>query len=318
MAQNALHIAKVQKNDEFYTQLSDIEKELAHYKHHFNGKVVYCNCDDARESNFFKYFVLNFEHLGLKKLICTGYKMEGHGVAKIYEGDKNGNGIVDEDELQVIELEGNGDFRSAECVEFLKEADIVVTNPPFSLFREYIAQLVEFGKKFLVIGNLNAVTYKEIFPLIKENKIWLGATYFNGGAAYFVGDASLYDPKKISNPKNAYIKDGKLYWRVNGVRWFTNLEHNKRHAPIILWKTYNEKDYPKYDNYDVINVNKVSEIPVDYEGVIGVPISFLDKYCPEQFEILGIANSARWISYECYTLIDNVKIYNRILIRKVK
>lgn len=280
--------AKKVKNDEFYTQLSDIENELKHYKDHFSGKVVYCNCDDARESNFFRFFQKKFKAYGLKKLITTSYNENGHGSVLVYEGDLNDNGVLDENEIKVTELKGNGDFRSEECVEFLKEADIVVTNPPFSLFRDYIAQLVEYDKKFLVIGNLNAITYKEIFPLLKENKMWMGYTYFQGGAAYFIGDASQYDETKISNPKNAYVKDGKLYWRVNGVRWFTNLEHSKRHEKICLWKHYTPEDYPKYDNYDAIEVSKVVEIPVDYDGIMGVPISFFDKYNPSQFEIVDI------------------------------
>jgi hypothetical protein len=271
MAKNEnLHKAKTAKNDEFYTQLSDIEKEIVHYKDHFKGKTIYCNCDDARESNFFKYFSLNFEKLGLKKLITTGYKADGQGVALIYEGDKNGNRNPDTEEITIRPLQGNGDFRSAECVEFLKESDIVVTNPPFSLFREYIAQLMEYGKKFLVIGNLNAVTYKELFPLMKNNELWLGATYFNGGAAYFYGDASVFDPSKISNSKHAYVKDGKLYWRVNGVRWFTNLDHAKRNKPLDLYKHYSN-EYKHYDNYCAIEVSKVKDIPMDEYIDIEIP-----------------------------------------------
>ena len=317
MKNENLHKAKAAKNDEFYTRLQDIENELRHYRNHFKGKVVYCNCDDARESNFFKYFSLSFEFLGLKKLIATGYKENGKGVALVYEGDKNGNRNVDDEEISVTELNGDGDFRSEECIEFLKEADIVVTNPPFSLFREYVAQLMQYGKKFLIIGNLNAVTYKEIFPLIKENKVWMGATCFNGGATHFIAPIELYDAEKMSNPKNAYFENGKFMWRVNGVRWFTNLEHKKRNEELILYKHYNPTEYPKYDNYNAIEVGKVAEIPMDYEGVMGVPISFLDKYCPNQFEIIGIANSARYIGdFPCLTIIDGKRIYNRILIRK--
>ena len=317
MANVNLSNAKKAKNDEFYTQLSDIENELKHYKSHFIGKVVYCNCDDARESNFFRFFQKKFNDYGLKKLITTSYNENGHGSVLVYEGDTNGNGKLDEHEVKVSELKGNGDFRSEECIELLKEADIVVTNPPFSLFREYISTLVQYDKKFLVIGNLNAVTYKEIFPLLKENKLWLGYTYFQGGAAYFIGDPSLYDETKISNPKNAYIKDGKLFWRVNGVRWFTNLEHSKRNEEIILYKKYNEEEYPKYDNYDAIEVSKVCEIPKDYNGVMGVPISFFDKYNPSQFEIVGqMANTNITETNFGYPFVNGKRKYARILIRK--
>lgn len=289
-----LHKAKAAKNDEFYTRLQDIENELRHYRNHFKGKVVYCNCDDARESNFFKYFSLNFEFLGLKKLITTGYKENGKGVALIYEGDKNGNRNVDDEEINVTELNGNGDFRSEECIEFLKEADIVVTNPPFSLFREYVAQLMQYGKKFLIIGNKNAITYKEIFPYIKNNELWLGIT----------------SVKDFIQP-NGEIK------KFGNICWFTNLEHKRRNEELILYKHYSPTEYPKYENYDAIEVGKVAEIPMDYEGICGVPITFLDKYCPTQFEILGIANNVRWIGdFPCLTIIKGEKVYNRILIRK--
>ena len=263
MANNSnLHAAKAAKNDEFYTQITDIEKELSNYKDFFKGKVVYCNCDDARESNFFKYFSKNFEFLGLKKLITTGYKAEGKGVVLVYEGDKNGNHKVEDNEIVVRELEGSGDFRSEECVEFLKEADVVVTNPPFSLFREYIKQLMDYGKKFLVIGSMNAITYKEIFPYIKDNELWLGNQ----------------NVKEFRSP-NGEIK------KFGNILWYTNIQHKKRNTPIDLYKRYSN-EYPKYDNYDAIEVSKVSDIPMDYDGVMGVPITFLDKYCPEQFEIV--------------------------------
>ena len=293
-----LHTAKKMKNDEFYTQLTDIEQELKHYKEHFRNKVVYCNCDDPIESNFFKYFSLNFEHLGLKKLISTGYKENGKGVVYVYEGDKNGNRMPDLEEIEVKELQGNGDFRSQGCIEFLKESDIVVTNPPFSLFRDYVATLVEYGKQFLIIGNKNAITYKEIFPLIKDNKLWLG----------------------ISSPNEYKLPNGEITKQVNGLcKWFTNLEHKKRNYPLDLYMKYSNEYYKKYDNYDAIEVSKTCEIPMDYEGVMGVPITFLDKYNPEQFEIIGIANSARWIGdFPCYTIINGKKIYNRILIRHKK
>ena len=263
MKNENLHKAKVAKNDEFYTRLQDIENELRHYRNHFKGKVVYCNCDDARESNFFKYFSLSFEFLGLKKLITTGYKENGKGVALVYEGDKNSNRNVDDEEISVTELNGNGDFRSEECIECLKGGDIVVTNPPFSLFREYVAQLMQYGKKFLILGNMNAITYKEIFPYIKNNELWLGIA-----------------PIKDFIQPNGEIK------KFGNICWFTNLEHNKRNEELILYKHYNPTEYPKYENYDAIEVSKVAEIPMDYEGVMGVPISFLDKYCPNQFRIV--------------------------------
>ena len=210
----------------------------------------------------------------------------------IYEGDKNNNNVPDPDEIGIQFFEGDGDFRSDEAIELLKQADIVVTNPPFSLFREYVSQLVDYKKQFLIIGNLNAMKYGEIYPYFQSNKIWFGATMFNGGAAFFMGSPDLYDPKKMSNPKNAYIKNNKLYWRVNGVRWFTNLDHNKRHEELVLYKTYSSNDYLNYDNYDAIEVSKVVEIPKDYKGIMGVPISFMDKYNPDQFDIVGLSMKA--------------------------
>ena len=277
-----LHNAKRAKNDEFYTQLSDIEKEMKHYKDFFKGKVVYCNCDDARESNFFKYFSLNFEFLGLKKLITTGYKENGKGVVLIYEGDKNGNRVVEDSEIIVRELEGNGDFRSEECIEFLKECDVVVTNPPFSLFREYVGQLMEYGKKFIILGNNNAITYKEIFHYIKNNELWLGV---HSNKTMDFGMPNTYE-------KWDRIENGVKIGKVPAISWFTNISHNHRNTPIDLFRKYNETDYPKYDNYDAIEVSRVENIPMDYEGAMGVPITFLGKFCPTQFEIigLGIAN----------------------------
>ena len=271
-----LHKAKAAKNDEFYTRLEDIEKELEHYRNHFKGKVVYCNCDDARESNFFKYFSTNFQKLGLKKLITSGLKIDGTDGT---EDGADGTGVIAIQKGDDIDIyDGNGDFRSEECIEFLKEADIVVTNPPFSLFREYVAQLMQYGKKFLIIGNGNAVTYKEIFPLIKENKVWMGATCFNGGATHFIAPNKLYDAEKMSNPKNAYFENGKFMWRVNGVRWFTNLEHKKRNEELILYKSYNPAEYPKYDNYLGFNVNKVADIPVDDFIDIEIPDEEYEKW----------------------------------------
>lgn len=296
-----LHKAKKAKADEFYTQLSDIENECKHYWEHFKGKTILCNCDDPRVSNFFRYFSLNFEKLGLKKLICTCYKNQDidlfserkslKAVYIEYEGDKNGNRQVDDEELEVKELRGDGDFRSLECVNLLKQADIVVTNPPFSLFREYVAQLMAYNKKFLIIGNQNAITYKEIFKLIKENKIWLGN---NSGAWKFEVpfEKSLEENSKVTIDSN-----GKCWQSFGNICWFTNLSHNKRNEKLILYKNYIPEDYPKYDNYDAIEVGKVVNIPQDYDGVMGVPITFLDKYNPEQFEIVGIACGNSWKNY---------------------
>lgn len=306
MANANLTNAKKAKNDEFYTQLTDIEKEMRHYKGFFKGKVVYCNCDDARESNFFKYFSLNFEHLGLKKLISTGYKADGKGVVLIYEGDKNGNRKVDNEEIIVNELEGNGDFRSAECIEFLKEADVVVTNPPFSLFREYVAQLMEYGKKFLIIGNQNAITYKEIFPYIKNNKLWLG-----------VHSNKTMEFSMPMNYDGDVIIGNRKIGKVPAISWFTNIDHKKHNEPLDLYRKYDATAYPKYDNYDAIEVSKVVDIPMDYEGVMGVPITFLDKYCPSQFEIVGLD---RYVEdnpkYGHRFTINNKETYARILIKR--
>ena len=287
-----LHKASKAKKDEFYTQLSDIEKELKHYKDHFKGKVVLCNCDDPRVSNFFHYFSYNFEKLGLKKLITTCYKNQDmdlfsqHNTEKAiyleYEGDKNDNRTPDPEEIGINHLRGDGDFRSEECIELLKQADIVVTNPPFSLFREYVAQLIEYEKKFIIIGHQNAITYKEIFKLIKDNKLWLGYG-FKGGAAHFI-NMHYEDYATAGDHKEGMI-------RVSGVNWFSNLDITKRHEDLILYKTYNETEYSTYDNYDAINVNKTKEIPLDYDGVMGVPITFMDKYNPEQFEIVGITKT---------------------------
>ena len=316
MANANLTNAKKAKNDEFYTQLTDIEKEMRHYKEFFKGKVVYCNCDDARESNFFKYFSLNFEHLGLKKLIATGYKENGKGVVLVYEGDKNGNRIVDDSEIIVNELQGNGDFRSAECVEFLKECDVVVTNPPFSLFREYVAQLMEYGKKFLIIGNMNALSNKHIFPYIKNNQIWWGVSLNGTKCSFAVPDS--YDGS------NVFVENGVRYGRVNNAIWFTNIDNKRRNEILDLYRKYDADAYPKYDNYDAIEVSKVSEIPMDYKGIMGVPITFLGKYNPSQFEILGITNNSienayalktNTIGYSTWASINGKNVYSRLLIR---
>ena len=311
-----LNKAAKAKKDEFYTQLVDIEKELKHYKDQFRGKVVFCNCDDPRESNFVKYFSMNFEHLGLKKLIATHFKEANLFTQEPpykleYTGDKDGNRMPDPDEF-ITEMIGTGDFCSKECVELLKEADIVVTNPPFSLFRDYVAQLMEYNKKFLILGDQNAITYKETFGYIKDNRLWLG--YDNGGTKWFQVPMG-YDIPTESRKK---IENGIKYFSMGRILWFTNLNTTKRHEDIVLYKKYTPEEFSKYDNYDVINVDRVADIPMDYDGVMGVPITFVDKYNPEQFEILGIANSARWIGYECFTLIQGRKIYNRILIKNKK
>ena len=325
-----LSAAKRAKKDEFYTDLDDIAEEVKHYRDHFRGKVVLCNCDDPRISNFFHYFSHSFEQLGLKKLITTCYRSQERDLFSQsasekaiwleYDGDRNGNRVPDPEEIGIHEFEGDGDFRSAECVELLKKADIVVTNPPFSLFREYIAQLVAYDKKFLIIGNVNALTYKEVFPLVQSNKIWLGASIHSGDRKFGVPD---------DYPLNAAScgvdERGRRFIRVKGVRWFTNLDYRQRHDDLILYANYTPERYPKYDNYDAINVDKTCEIPMDYDGAMGVPITFLDKYNPEQFEIIGlIAGNIRGLAgLPSSTGKDgpymNGKLrYGRILIRRRK
>lgn len=310
MAQKNLHVARQQKLDEFYTQIGDIERECSRYREQFKGKVIFLNCDDPVESNFWRHFALNFTRYGLKKLVATHFEREKPSYKLELTGDMNEDGTVNDDDIVKTPLKQNGDFRSPECIEILKEADIVVTNPPFSLFREYVALLMEYDKKFLILGNQNALTYKETFSLIKDNKIWLG--YDNGGTKWFQVPMD-YDIKTESRKK---IENGIKYFSMGSILWFTNLETTKRHEELVLYQKYTPEKYPQYDDYDIINVDKVSEIPVDYEGVMGVPITFVDKYNPDQFEILGIANSARWIGYKCYTLINGKKIYNRILIKR--
>jgi hypothetical protein len=304
-----LHKANKAKKDEFYTQLSDIEKELGHYEKHFQGKVVFCNCDDPRVSNFFHYFSYNFEKLGLKKLIATCYKNQDvnlfsqnsseKAIYLEYAGDKNKDKVPNPEEIGIRYLKGDGDFRSPECIELLKQADIVVTNPPFSLFREYVAQLMEYKKKFIIIGSLNAITYKDFFKFIKENKVWLGQSIHSGDREFGVPDDYPLEAAGCRVDEN-----GKKYIRVKGVRWFTNLDYKERHEDLILIKTYkgHEEDYPKYDNYDAINVDVTKDIPADYSGAMGVPITFLDKYNPEQFEVigLGISNSGLEIGVKPY------------------
>ena len=341
MANKNLNAAKSAKKDEFYTQLTDIEKELRHYKEHFQGKTVLCNCDDPRMSNFFRYFQLNFDHLGLKRLITTCYKSQEvdlfsqqaseKAVYLIYDGDKSGTPALDPKQLQVLPLKSDGDFRSPECVELLKQADIVVTNPPFSLFREYVEQLMQYEKKFLIIGNVNALTYKEIFPLIKENRIWLGFGFQSGNAYFSIPkENNTSYAEGVYNPITGLVK-------FRNCTWFTNLDHSKRHEPLICYKKYTPEEYPHYDNYDAIEVSKTADIPEDYDGVMGVPITFMDKYCPEQFEIIGMAKrgagdpklKSKVYTKEDYpnysdlnatpTLWKNAKLYNtypRILIRR--
>lgn len=312
MAKADLAAARNAKQDEFYTQLDDIAKELKYYKQHFKDKVVLCNCDDPYESNFFKYFALNFNQLGLKKLIATCYDgspIAGDELPLLFEiedtepkkiaykveisevADYNNDGAVNMADVQwLIQnnknvlslLKGNGDFRSAECVELLKEADIVVTNPPFSLFREYVSQLIDFQKKFLIIGNMNAVAYKEIFPLIRKNLLWLGVTRHGTGSMWF------RIPQNFPEKSGQRVENGIRYQTIGSTAWFTNLDHSLRHEEIILYKQYSQEEYPTYDNYDAINVDRVTEIPIDYEGVMGVPITFLGSYNPDQFEILDI------------------------------
>lgn len=325
-----LHAANKAKKDEFYTQLVDIENELKHYREHFRGKTVLCNCDDPRVSNFFHYFSYNFEQLGLKKLITTCYKNQErdlfsqHNSERAiwleYNGDRNGNRVPDPAEIGINYLQGDGDFRSNECIELLKQADIVVTNPPFSLFREYVAQLIEYDKKFVIIGNQNAITNKDFFPLIRDNKVWLGYG-FKGGAGHFY--SNYKDVATAGDHREGMI-------RVSGVNWFTNMEIDKRHEDLILYKQYSPEEYPKYDNYDAINVNKTSDIPVDYYGAMGVPITFMDKYNPEQFEIVGIcAGNSRLnkfygdIAYSPHpedrggcAVLNGQRVYSRILIRR--
>ena len=349
MARKDLAQAKDAKKDEFYTQLTDIEKELRHYTEYFRDKVVFCNCDDPYESNFFKYFALMFNKLGLKKLIATCYngspvsgnellldfgdtvddpKKIAYKVEISEVTDTNGDGAINLSDIQYLMqndkniisvLKGNGDFRSEECVELLKEADVVVTNPPFSLFREYMMLLYKYNKNFIVLGNMNAITFKEIFPLIKENKLWLGYG-FKGGAGHFI---SKYEDVATAGDH----KEGMI--RVSGVTWFTNLEHKKRNQPLDLYMKYSNDYYPKYDNFDAIEVSKTCEIPMDYEGVMGVPITFLDKYNTNQFEIIDLCN--RYLVLDSFGVndivrkkrshccnINNKATYSRILIRHKK
>ena len=341
-----LRKADKEKNDEFYTQLSDIENELIHYKPYFKGKTILCNCDDPFESNFFKYFALNFNYFGLKRLICTCYdnspvsytqlSMLGVNENIIYPNDNrhaykieinevsdfNNDGAVDLADVKfllqnsknsLVHLKGNGDFRSEECIELLKLADIVVTNPPFSLFREYLAQLVEYDKKFIIIGNKNIITYRDVFSLIKQNRMWIGHKSMSG---------SLYF--EVFKPHNKFdiVKNGKRLTPINAC-WYTNLEISKRHERFVSYKNYNINEFQKYDNYNAINIDKTCDIPSDYNGYMGVPITFLDKYNPEQFELLGIMNTGEINAGIRYPntphgrpLVNGVEKYLRIIIRR--
>ena len=324
----ALTAAKRAKKDEFYTQRVDIENELRHYKAHFKDKVVLCNCDDPRQSEFFKYFVENFEKLGLKRLIATCYKSQDvdlfsqgdceRAICQVYEGDKNGNMVLDDDEVGVRVLKGDGDFRSEECIEILKEADIVVTNPPFSLFREYVEQLIKYGKKFVIIGNQNAITYKEIFPLLKNNEVWIG---------YKFGDMAFKVPADSEPRATRYWQDesGQKWRSMGNVCWYTNLDIQKRHEKLPLYKKYTPEEFPRYDNYNAINVDKTADIPYDYNGAMGVPITFIDKYNPEQFEILdandyrsheGVPCKPHGLIKDKDGAIDGKPKFARILIRR--
>lgn len=287
-----LQQARKAKSDEFYTRLADIEKELKHYRQHFKGKVVLCNCDDPRVSNFFHFFSYNFEKLGLKKLITTCYKSQNMDLfsrhddeAAIYleyEGDKNDNKVPDPEEIGIQHLQGDGDFRSPECIELLKQADIVVTNPPFSLFREYVGQLIEHQKKFLVVGTWNAITYRDIFKLIQSDSLWIGVNSNRNFSGFIVPE---HYP--LHGTEARLDEHGNRVVSSNNTCWFTNLENAKRHEDLPLFRTFDPEEHPEYDNYHAIEVNQVVNIPVDYEGVMGVPITFLNKYNPDQFEIVG-------------------------------
>lgn len=365
--------AKANKQDEFYTQLSDISNEVRHYRSQLRGKVVLCNCDDPYESNFFRYFALNFKNIGLKKLIATSYskspisgqqlplpdieglKPEGkepYAIEINEVPDHNGDGATDLSDVEYLlkhdansarPLKGDsewgaGDFRSAECLEYLKQADVVVTNPPFSLFREYVAQLAAYKKQFLIIGNQNAIDYRVVFDLIRQDKLWLGVD--NGGTKWF----RVPDDYEIETESRKKVENGVKYFSMGSIMWFTNMDNPKRHETIPLYKSYSPQEYPRYENYDAIEVSKVAEIPADYDGVMGVPITFLDKYNPSQFEFLGMCENKDlfglktrvYTTKECqdayraifgkkgtYDLnaagvVNGRKVYKRLLIRRKK
>lgn len=305
--------AKQNKKDEFYTQLADIENELRHYRAHFAGKTVLCNCDDPRISNFFHYFAYNFERLGLRRLITTCYKNRDRDLFSRndseqaiwleYQGERDGGRVPTPEEIGIHAFQGDGDFRSQECIALLQQADIVVTNPPFSLFREYVAQLMEYDKKFLIIGHQNAIHYKDVFTRIKENRIWLGYG-FKGGASHFI-NKHYTDYATAGDHREGMI-------RVSGVVWYTNLEIPKRHEDLILVKRYSPEEYPHYDNYDAINVDKTADIPFDYDGAMGVPVTFMNRFNPEQFELLGTStiDMPKGAPY-----ILGKRIYERLIIK---
>lgn len=314
--QNAsLSRAKANKEDEFYTQREDVERELKHYRSHFKGKVVYLNCDDPRVSAFFHFFSFNFEKFGLKKLIATCYRNQkrdlfsenesDRAIVLEYEGDKDGDRIPGDDEIHINFLDGDGDFRSAESIELLKQADIVITNPPFSLFREYIAQLIEYDKKFIILGNQNAITLKEIFPLLKEEKLWLGANS---------GDMSFKVPDHYTERATRFwVDEAGQKWRSFGnMCWFTNLDYRKRHEDLILFKTFNPDEYPAYDNFDAIEVGTVANIPKDYEGVMGVTPGFFAKHNPDQFEIVGITKTWFGLATKTYPQQEQLSANGKI------
>lgn len=314
---SSLNKAAKAKEDEFYTQIKDIEDELRHYRNHFKDKIVLCNCDDPRTSNFWRYFAINFDFLGLKKLIATHYDDKKPTYKLELSRDITGDGKINEDDVVETRFSQNGDFRSPECIEILKEADIVVTNPPFSLFKEYLAQLLEYKKRFVIIGSQNNITYKEVFPLLRDNKVWLG--YHSGDMSFMVPD--YYEPRATR-----YWQDetGQKWRSMGNITWFTNLDIPKRHEDILLYKNYSADEYQFYDNYDAINVNKIADIPCDYTGVMGVPITFMNKYNPKQFEIVGlIAGNIKGLAgIPSKTGKDGPYIngklkYGRVLIRKI-
>ena len=306
----SLNAAAKAKEDEFYTQLTDIEKELRHYTQYFKGKTIFCNCDDPEWSNFWKYFELNFEHLGLKKLVATHFETDKPSYKLEIIGDINQDGTINSTDIIKTPLKQNGDFRSPEAIELLKEADIVITNPPFSLFREYFAQLMEYNKKFIIIGSLNNVHYKEIFPYIQQNEVWIG--YSSGSKTYRVPE---------SYPKKKFLGDDGLYYtKMGNTLWFTNLDIEKRHEELILYKKYDPNEYPMYLNYDAIEVNKVAEIPCDYFGKMGVPDTFIHSYNPNQFEIIGLAEgelgkaigmSSNLSEAQCKEFLDECKSFRK-------
>lgn len=328
MANKNLHDAKAAKKDEFYTRIEDISNELRHYRDFFRGKSVLCNCDDPYESNFFKFFALNFNSWGLRRLTATCYdgspvagselrlpfdvetaqakKRTAHKIVITEVPDINGDGAVDLADVDLLirnranvltRLSGNGDFRSPECVAMLREADVVVTNPPFSLFREYLAQLIEYDKKFLIIGSQNNVTYKDVFLLLMQNKVWLG---------YNSGEMAFRVPQNYEARDTRYWQDetGQKWRSMGNISWYTNIDHKKRHEELDLYKKFNEEEYQSFDNYNAININKVADIPYDYDGIMGVPITFMDKYNPDQFEILGLTQIG------CHDLVPDTRRYD--------